>query len=136
MKTTRARDGRTFPWGDDADFTKLNCADFHLKKAIKDTDQWEKEFWNGFYEQNKGRALSTRVGRFEEGASPHGCMDMAGNVWEWTDRWYIHNKQSKVLRGGSWSHKQDGARCADRSYYFGPLKRDDNIGFRCVRTLK
>ena len=56
---------------------------------------------------------------------------MAGNVWEWTDSWYDEDKDTKVLRGGSWNLNQECARCA----YRGRDIPDDwyfNFGFRVV----
>ena len=60
-----------------------------------------------------GVGHTTPVGSYPTGASPYGALDMAGNVWEWTDSWYQPypgNKRSnpnygttyRVLKGGSW----------------------------------
>jgi formylglycine-generating enzyme required for sulfatase activity len=57
---------------------------------------------------------------------------MAGNVWEWTDSWYDDDKDTKVLRGGSWLGTRDSARCANR--FRGDPGND--VGFRCARTSK
>ncbi|WP_143309412.1 SUMF1/EgtB/PvdO family nonheme iron enzyme, partial [Candidatus Entotheonella palauensis] len=59
-KTARGvSDKRQYPWGDDFDLLKCNSWDL----GLRDT---------------------TPVGIFPNGASPYGCLDMAGNVWEWT----------------------------------------------------
>lgn len=53
------QDQRVYPWGDNFDPGKCNC--------------WELELRD-----------TTPVGIFNEGMSPYGCLDMSGNVWEWT----------------------------------------------------
>ena len=36
---------------------------------------------------------TTPIGSYPDGASPYGCHDMAGNVWEWTS--------TESVRGGA-----------------------------------
>lgn len=55
-KAARGDDGRIYPWGDEFDEERLNI----------DGGQ------------------PARVDRFPGGASPYGCMDMVGNVFQWT----------------------------------------------------
>lgn len=62
-KAARGTDGRRWPWGNAMDATRLNT----------------------YY--NIGS--TTEVGRFPEGASPYGVMDMAGNVQEWVANDFI-----------------------------------------------
>ncbi len=87
--------------------------------------------------------LST-AGCFAGGASPYGCEDMSGNVWEWTRselKGYPYSKacehdhapsQGKmVVRGGSWIYSADDARCAFRSDSH-PAFRYYGLGLRVV----
>ena len=107
-KAARGIDGRVYPWGNEFDKEKCN------------TDE-------------SGIGHTTPVGGYPEGGSPHGCLDIAGNVREWTDSWYNKKEKSRVLRGGSWYFSRDFARCADRNR-FNPEIRLFLIGFRCART--
>jgi len=134
-KAARGVDGRMYPWGNDFDFKKINCADNHVGKVLKDYDEWVKEFESGFYEDNKKEVLTTECGKFPGGVSPYGCFDMAGNVWEWTDSNYEDKKTDKVMRGGSWNFEGYYCRCTDRD----GSNSDNitiNVGFRCVRNKK
>ena len=88
------------------------------------------------------------VGMYEEGKSPYGIYDMAGNVWEWVSDWYDQDyyKTSpsenpegpplgthKVIRGGSWGSNADGLRAAERETHV-PSFRGFGTGFRCAKT--
>ncbi|MDY6877976.1 MAG: SUMF1/EgtB/PvdO family nonheme iron enzyme [Chloroflexota bacterium] len=123
---------REYPWGDEWDETKCNTRELGLEGT-------------------------TPVGIFPEGASPYGCLDMAGNVWEWTRSLLGQWKDNKtmlefgypydpgdgredleagddilrVLRGGSFSYLRHVARCACRSGYF-PHRDWGSSGFRVV----
>ena len=128
------QDQREYPWGDRFEATRCNC-----------------------FELDLGR--TTPVGIFPEGASPHGCLDMVGNVWEWTRSLYKNypypepgdqrqqreNLQEvglRVMRGGSFEGGQHSARCSARHsddphdpqyrHICGPVDRPNNSGFRVV----
>jgi formylglycine-generating enzyme required for sulfatase activity len=67
-------------------------------------------------------------------SDPFKLMDLAGNVWEWTQSWYDKDKDSFVLRGGSWCSNQDDARCVGRDWDF-PHLSNHLIGFRLVSPV-
>ena len=84
------------------------------------------------YDRNVG--ATTPVGRYPEGATPEGLMDMAGNVWEWMENWHEeYEGEYRSLRGGSWNLIEYYLRCSQRDRYF-PYYRHDFIGFRVVRS--
>jgi formylglycine-generating enzyme len=62
-KAARGGDGRIYPWGNTWDATKA--------RAGLDVD-----------------AGPTVVGSYPRAASPYGCLDMSGNVWEWCEDWF------------------------------------------------
>ncbi len=106
-KAARGTDGRIYPWG----------------------NEWIGGCCNT---EEAGIGTTTPVGRYSpQGDSPYGCVDMAGNVWEWTASWYDHKEVSRVLRGGSWLFNQFFARAAYRNLNH-PNFRNLDLGFRVV----
>ena len=71
------------------------------------------------------------VGSYPDGASWVGALDMAGNVWEWTDSWRDEDETWSVLRGGSFGLDRYSARAAYRNYNT-PDYRYGHNGFRLV----
>ena len=106
--------------------------------------------WGNEFDKNKcnssegGKGGTTPRGAYSPaGDSPYGAMDMAGNVWEWTQSlWKDYPYQVKdgredlksdgprVVRGGSFLINW-GARCACR-FRGIPLNRNHGQGFRVV----
>jgi iron(II)-dependent oxidoreductase len=126
-KAARGVDGRRFPWG----------------------NQWEgsKVIWW----KNSGRK-SHPVNRTKNThQSPHGAVDMAGNVWEWVSDWYKRDYYQsapdhdpsgpssgtrRVIRGGSWLPNDIFPRifrAPNRSSNL-PDEVGDWLGFRCAKS--
>ncbi|MDQ1352780.1 MAG: hypothetical protein QG657_3086, partial [Acidobacteriota bacterium] len=81
------------------------------------------------YEYNVG--ATTPVGRYPEGATPEGLMDMAGNAWEWMDNLYDKDNKRRAMRGGSWNYRSDYLRCAAPGNGT-PRLNFSHVGFRVV----
>ncbi len=119
-KAARGTDGREYPWG----------------------NEW------GAAKCQFNQQATAPVGSFPAGASPYGCLDMAGNVWQWCADWYGTDYYShsptqnptgpetgtaRVLRSGSWN-RDDAVdlRAASRHIRDDPTSRDNYVGFRCI----
>jgi len=76
---------------------------------------------------------TTPVGRYPEGATPQGLMDMAGNVWEWAGNLYRRGEIWPAVRGGSWLDVNHYLRCSARNSLL-PGGGIIVIGFRVVRA--
>jgi formylglycine-generating enzyme required for sulfatase activity/energy-coupling factor transporter ATP-binding protein EcfA2 len=123
-RAARHPDGREYPWGNEFDRNRLNCAEFWGGRDDLD--------WNKWYDEKGYEVASTTiVGQFLEGNSVLGLSDMSGNVWEWTCSWYDAEKVYRTVRGGSWDDNRYNTRCADR-YRPVPVDWFHDIGFRLV----
>jgi serine/threonine-protein kinase len=130
-KAARGIDGRVYPWGDGWDRNKCNSASWWMKEDITN-ENWETKFYKPYQANWEGKkVMTTPVGQFKDGASPYGCFDMIGNVWEWTADWYSDEKKYRAVRGGSWDNRSDVVRGAVRSD-FNPGNRSISLGFRCA----
>jgi formylglycine-generating enzyme required for sulfatase activity len=85
------------------------------------------------------------VGSFEDGVSPVGAYDMAGNVAEWVADWYAAypsgplsdptgpaDGERRVVRGGAWGVPLSNANSVQRSR-FTPDSDSLGLGVRCVK---
>ena len=128
-KAARSSDGRCYPWGNDWQEDCCNC----------------------------GSSQTTPVTAFPNGASPHGCLDMLGNVREWTATiWGSSPAQTefpypfaedgrnalspgsgpvfRICRGGCFRDQPPDLRCAARSFSAENSKLAW-CGFRVVMEL-
>ena len=126
-KAARGTDGRLYPWGNDPPTPRHA----HYRKSGS---------------HNHGTLAP--VGTLDQGKSPYGLYDMAGNVWEWVGDWYADDYyknsplqsptgpssgESKVLRGGSWDSNPQQLRSTLR-YFHRSAHRHKDYGFRCAKT--
>lgn len=122
-KAARGTDARVYPWGNDWDAAKVNS-------------------------KESGISATVAVGVFQLGASPYGALDMAGNVWEWTEDWYntsyyeqspVENPrgpdagETRVLRGGAWLNTKEDV-TVTRRVGLSPDGAFTYAGFRCAHS--
>lgn len=73
---------------------------------------------------------TTPVNQYPSGKSPHGVLDLAGNVWEWQVSFY-EQQGFPARRGGSWGSDEGLARVFSLNYC-RPNDRYVDLGFRMV----
>jgi iron(II)-dependent oxidoreductase len=110
---------------------------------------WGREFMG--YEANLGRQRfrPAPAGSYAGGESPSGCVQLTGDVWEWTSSFFMpypgflafpypeysevyFGEEYRVLRGGSWATDPIAARTSFRNWEL-PERRHLFAGFRCAR---
>jgi iron(II)-dependent oxidoreductase len=112
-------DHRLYPWGDEWNTNAVPLPDLgHTLRA------------------------PTAVDAFPQGASPFGVLDLAGNVWQWTDEYLDDHTRAAIVRGGSYYHPQgskwyfpNSAKLNEHGklLLMSPGKdRAGTLGFRCV----
>ncbi|MGD8455895.1 MAG: formylglycine-generating enzyme family protein [Anaerolineales bacterium] len=132
----RGPDGLVFPWGDKFKRDLANSCDKSCLFNMIGTHV------------DDGYPDIAPVGSFPGGASWVGAMDMAGNVWEWTNSIYmdypyntadgreadgsIDNTSRRVLHGGAWFHTSPVYLRGAARYEVWPDYSDSVLGFRCV----
>ncbi|MCA9793032.1 MAG: SUMF1/EgtB/PvdO family nonheme iron enzyme [Candidatus Eremiobacteraeota bacterium] len=91
-KAARGQDGRLYPWGNQFESSRLNSAESE-------------------------RRHTTPVDAHPGGASPYGCLDMSGNIWEWTCTPWDESGPFMAKKGGCAinfePHMQSSARFED-----------------------
>jgi len=110
---------------------------------------WGQE-WMGFEASLDHRRFSPApAGSYAGGVSPVGCVQMGGDVWEWTSSYFqpypgflsfpypeysevFFGEEYRVLRGGSWATDALVARTSFRNWEH-PGRRQMFAGFRCAR---
>jgi formylglycine-generating enzyme required for sulfatase activity len=123
-KAARGTDGRTYPWENEWDPLKANTLE-------------------------SGNAGVMPVGKFPQGASPYGALDMAGNAAEWVSDYFDFNYYSispdhnptgptkvldHVLRGGSWDSPSTQVQTFFRDSSHSAMP-NDRVGFRCALSV-
>ena len=107
-KAARGTDGRYFPWGNAFDAGLLNSED-------------------------GGPFDTVPVGKYPNGQSPYGVLDMAGQVFEWTSTLFRIEPPRYVVKGGSWDDFPGVTRAAAR-HGRPPQLKHILVGFRCAES--
>jgi iron(II)-dependent oxidoreductase len=139
-KAARGEDGRIYPWGNQpAGLSRANFGRTGLSGPVRDRPE---------------RLLLyppiISVDKYDNGVSPYGVFQMAGNVAEWTADWYDphyyktapdrnpkgpESGTQKAFRGGGWIDSTPSVRPAQRNGT-DPNTKMNWLGFRCARDAK
>ena len=105
--------------------------------GLRDVYPWGKEWPPPKGAGNYGGSLNvdnyeytSAAGSFA--ANKLGLHDMGGNVWEWCEDKYSPTSANRVLRGASWLLSNPGVLLSSNRLNFTPVRRYDDVGFRCV----
>ena len=123
-KSARGTDGRTYPWGNEPPTPA------HAVYGLKE-----------------GADTVSPIGNRDQGKSPSGVHDLAGNLYEWVADWYddtfytaqpAYNPRgpadgtAKGQRGGSYINQPYRLRSTFRTKS-DPTEHDPRVGFRCAQ---
>lgn len=130
-KAARGTDGRVYPWGNQFSAERANI---NRRSQLAPTTV---ALCKLPLASSNGKLPG---GSFPKGASPYGCQDMAGNVWEWvSDKWTDRNAfgiksnddPRGIIRGGAYSYSPLQARASYQGFEaLGATCHD--VGFRCA----
>jgi len=129
-RAARGTDGRIYPWG--------NTPPEGQGEALAN--------FFGFAFAADGYKHTAPVESYPRGASPEGCLNLAGNVMEWTADWYGEPGDSRratnptgpaagsarVVKGGAWNVSAASLRCY-RRWPMPPEQAVTSVGFRCAK---
>ena len=149
-KAARGTDGRVYPWGNSfaLDRANVNAA---LSVASRSglgaapAGSSNAPVCLDPLRPSRGPHAKQPGGTHPGGASPYGCQDMAGNVWEWVsdvwvdgDGWLTGAREVQrrgILRGGASNYSPFQARTSYRGFESLESTCHD-VGFRCVREAR
>jgi len=142
-KASRGLDGRKYPWGNAWEPGRANWGDparHALGPALRSISLGDMVH------------ITTPANTWPEGASPYGCLNMAGNAWEWCSSKYASYPYvagdgreelqdpncARVIRGGSALDHPTHLRCANRFRLYSQASLDVRFlactGFRVAAS--
>ncbi len=137
----QGNDGRLYPWGNCDWLAALSEGAAACPEQVNPANAPAPV-------PDKGRTLlaPSDVDAHPRGASPFGVMDMAGNVWQWTDEYVDEHTRAAIVRGGSHYQPQGSIWYFPQAYrneQHGKLllmapsyDRSGTLGFRCVKDAQ
>ena len=121
-----------YPWGDIWERNLVNYAGYWADYEVPGPESLER--WRINQPDTHKHIRPLPVSSLLEGRSPIGCVQLLGNVWEWTADAPPDNSSKRIIRGGACNVPQEY--CMPDYVVTWPAERaNEYIGFRCVFPL-
>jgi len=121
---------RHYPWGDSWNSQLVNYSGYWAGRDIITEGEWEL-----YWENNPQVYATTRplpVAELPQNISPAGCVQMLGNVWEWT---LTTSKARTLIHGGCATSPLEHCELT-RETSWPNDKPYEYLGFRCCYSLQ
>jgi len=109
-RAARGEDGRLYPWGNEFDSSLCNSRESGIGDVVA-------------------------VDAYPEGKSPFGCLQMAGNVKEWTSDLNLEGTR-RILKGGCYMDDARWVQAAFESTARDTVEKNPSLGFRLAKDVE
>ncbi len=97
--------GRLYPWGETWERSLVNYTGYWAGREVRGQAGWERYWTNQPDVVKSTRPLP--VSALSDGCSPIGCVQLIGNIWEWSADASSDDLAQRIVKGGACNSPQE-----------------------------